>query len=385
VIGTVADPELVRHVSGRDEVETVQALEDAVSRGLLVEDGERYGYDFPYDALRDMVLDRIGLARHRLLNGRAADALIRSHAAAGTEVPAARVARHLSRAGRESEAHQWFWSAAQSSMALYAHREALGHLRSALALGHDPGTTHAATGDALTALGRYDDALVAYEQAAAATPPDAPDRLAVIEHKLAEVHDRLGDWEVARAHLESAAELLTTAGQLPMRAGVLADLALVSYRQGDPNAESVGDEARRLAEASGDPVSLSQAMNVLGVLAVGRGELDAAAECLEASLVQARAASSTELVVAALNNLARMHAQAGHLDHALRSAQEALDLGLAHGDLHRVAALHDHLADLLHQAGREPTAMEHLKAAAAAFGAVDESRARPEIWKLVAW
>ncbi len=79
VLGTVADPHLIRQVSGRDEVETVQALEDAVSRGLLVEDGERHGYDFPHDALRDMVIERVGLARLRLLNGRAADALVRQH------------------------------------------------------------------------------------------------------------------------------------------------------------------------------------------------------------------------------------------------------------------------------------------------------------------
>ncbi|MCZ3385997.1 MAG: AAA family ATPase, partial [Actinomycetia bacterium] len=228
VIGTVADPDLIRQVSGRDEVETVQSLEDAVSRGLLVEDFELHGYDFPHDALRDMVSERIGLARRRLLHGRAADALVRQHSADAGGVPAGRVARHLAFAGREPEAREWHWVAAQQSITVYAHREALEHLRSALALGHDPAVNHAATGDALTSLGRYDDAITAYEKAAAATPNDDPNQLAVIEHKLAEVHDRLGDWDVARAHLESAAELLEFQGGLAMRAQVAADLALVS-------------------------------------------------------------------------------------------------------------------------------------------------------------
>jgi DNA-binding SARP family transcriptional activator len=385
VIGTVADPDLIRQVSGRDEVETVQALEDAVSRGLLVEDPERHGYDFPHDTLRDMVIERVGLARLRLLHGRAADAFVRQHAADGGGVPAGRVARHLALAGREPDAREWYWVAAQQSITLYAHREALEHLRSALALGHDPAVNHAATGDALTSLGRYDDALTAYEKAAAAIPGDDPSQLAVIEHKLAEVHDRLGDWDVARAHLESAAELLEPDGGLAMRAQVAADLALVCYRQGDSGAEKIGEQALHLAVESGDAVSMSQAKNVLGVLACAKGHCDTAVGYLQESRDQAHVAGSTELEVAALNNLARLYAQEGDIDKALVSAQEALELGLAQGDLHRAAALHDHVADLYHRAGQQADAMEHLKAAAAAFGAVDEARVRPEVWKLVSW
>ncbi len=385
VIGTVADPDLIRQVSGRDEVETVASLEDAVSRGLLVEDSERHGYDFPYDALRDMVSERIGLARLRLLHGRAADAIVRQHGADGGGVPAGQVARHLTFAGREPEAREWHWVAAQQSITVYAHREALEHLRSALALGHDPAVNHAATGDALTSLGRYDDAITAYEKAAAATPSDDQNELAVIEHKLAEVHDRLGDWDVARAHLESAAELLEPHGGLAMRAQVAADLALVSYRQSDSGAEKVGEQALHLAVESGDAVSMSQAKNVLGVLACARGDRDTAVSYLQESRDQAHAAGSTELEVAALNNLARLYTQEGAIDRALVSAQQALVLGLAQGDLHRAAALHDHLADLYHQAGRQADAMEHLKAAAVAFGTVDEARIRPEVWKLVSW
>ncbi|MCZ3390141.1 MAG: AAA family ATPase [Actinomycetia bacterium] len=385
VIGTVADPDLIRQVSGRDEFETVQSLEDAVSRGLLVEDPERHGYDFPHDALRDMVSERIGLARRRLLHGRAADALVRQHSADGGGAPAGRVARHLAFAGREQEAREWYWAAAQQSITLYAHREALEALRSALALGHDPAVNHAATGDALTSLGRYDDAITAYEKAAAATPIDDQNELAVIEHKLAEVHDRLGDWDVARAHLDSAAELLEPRGGLAMRAQVAADLALVSYRQSDPGAEKVGEQALHLAVESGDPVSMSQAKNVLGVLACAKADFDTAVGYLRESKDEAHSAGSTELEVAALNNLARLYAQEGAIDKALGSAQEALELGLAQGDLHRAAALHDHVADLYHRAGHQAAAMEHLKAAAAAFGAVDEARARPEVWKLVSW
>ena len=103
VLGSVADPELLRQTSGRDESEVVDAVEDAVARGLLVEDTGRGGYDVPYDGLRDLVLERMSLARRRLLHSRAADALARRHAADRRTTPAALVAAHLASAGRDAE------------------------------------------------------------------------------------------------------------------------------------------------------------------------------------------------------------------------------------------------------------------------------------------
>lgn len=385
VLGSVADPELLRQTSGREESEVVDAVEDAVARGLVVEDSQRGGYDFPYDALRDLVLERMSLARARLLHGRAGDALARRHAADPRATPAALVARHLAAAGRDDEAGDWYWNAALEACSLYAHREALDHLRAALALGVDPAAVHRAGGDALTRLGRYHDALLAYEQAAAAVDPEASVELAVVEHKLAEVHDRLGEWSVAQAHLESAAELLAGEGSRAMMAQVGADLALVLHRQGHPDADDVARRALALATSSGDAAALAQSHNVMGVLSAGHGDHTAAASHLESSWVHARGLADVGPGVAALNNLARLRSQAGHVDQALDAAEEALALGLQHGDLHRVAALHDHVADLLHEAGRDAEAMDHLKAAAAAFAEVDDARLRPEVWKLVAW
>jgi len=386
VLGSVSDPELLRLTSGRDESEVVDAIEDAVERRLLVEDAQRGGYDVPYDALRDLVLERVSLARRRLLNSRAADALARRHGSDGRSASAAVIARHLRNAGRDEEAARWYWAASVDSKRMYAHREAIEHLRAALALGFDPARAHAAVGDALVRLGRYHDALVAYEQAAASVHPGHGPPLAVLEHKLAEVHDRLGDWPVAQAHLESAGELLADHDDLPRKAQVTADLALVEYRQGDVAASAVNAaQALQLAERSGDDAALAQSHNVLGVLAAARGDLTTATEHLERSRERARAASDVGLTVAAMNNLARVLEESGQIGEALVEAQAALALGVQHGDRHREAALHDHVADLLHRAGRDAEAMEHLKAAATAFAEVDDASKRPNVWKLVAW
>ncbi len=66
---------------------------------------------------------------------------------------------------------------------------------------------------------------------------------------------------------------------------------------------------------------------------------------------------------------------------------DSLQISEALGDRHRSAAIHSNLADMLHQAGDEQAAREHLKQSAVLFTEVGVSSEsyEPEIWKLVDW
>ncbi|MFI5065365.1 MAG: ATP-binding protein, partial [Streptosporangiales bacterium] len=390
VLGSGCDADLLRAVSGRGEAETVEALDEAVRRFLITEvpPAARTGapsYDFPYEALRDVVYEAATLARRRLLHGRAADALARRYDRDPVTTRAAAVAEHLQRAGREDEAAQWWWRAAGRARELFAHAEAYAHLRNAEALGYPQLDVAVALGDVLTVLGRYREALDEFEAAAASGDGDRAGA-AAIEHKLAEVHHRLGDWALAEAHLAAADQLLA-AGDAGRRARVAADRAVLAYRRG-AMAEAAGLAGRALGAArqAADPAAIAQALNVLGMLAARRGDVAAAAGQLRESLAQARGLPDPGPAVAALNNLARLLAEHGRAAEALPLAQEALALGSELGDQHRVAALHTNLADLLHAAGQREAAVAHLKEAARGFAAVDAGGApRPEIWTLVEW
>jgi len=384
VIGTAADPDLLRAACGRDEEETVEAIEDAVARGLLVERADRAGYDLPHDLVRDAALGRLSLARARLLHGRVADALARRNAVDPLRAPAGAVARHLAEAGRAAEAGVWFVEAARESSRLFAHAEAVEQLRAALALGSDPLSVHEATGQALVRLGRYGEALVAFEQAAALIDDDPP-RLGAIEHAIAGIHDRRGDWGLAEAHLEAARDLLG-APDAGLLAQVHADLALVHHRLGRTGeARAAAWAAAQLASAAGDMRAMARAGNVLGILAASEGDEATAVTNLEEAARLAGAVGDLDVRIAALNNLARVWHEAGRNEIALEAAAEALTLAERQGDLHRVAALHSQVADLLHALGRDAEAMAHLKASAAAFAGVHEAGARPEVWTLTEW
>ena len=390
VLGSGCDADLLRAVSGRGEAETVEALDEALARFLLIEVPPAGGtgapcYDFPYEALRRVAYESASLARRRLLHGRAADVLSARYERDPLSARAAVIAGHLQRAGREADAAGWWWRAAARARELYAHAEAHAHLRQALALGYPQVPGSIAVADVLTVLGRYREALAEYETAAAGSAGDHATS-AVIEHKLAEVHHRLGDWALADAHLAAAADLLPP-GDLSGRARVGADRSVVAYRLGDhTRAAGLGGAALADAQQAGDPAAIAQSHNVLGMLAASAGDAAAAEEHLRASLAEARRLSDPGAAAAALNNLARLLADTGRTGEALACATEALELGSELGDQHRVAALHTNLADLLHANGQREEAMGHLKEAARRFAAVDAGGVpRPEIWTLVEW
>jgi DNA-binding SARP family transcriptional activator/tetratricopeptide (TPR) repeat protein len=397
VLGSDNDADLLRAVSGRGEDEIVEAIDEALARSLLTEipppaAGQAPSYGFPYEALRRTVYESATLARRRLLHGRAADILVRRHERNPVTTRPGAVADHLQLAGRDAEAAQWWWRAAQLSRELYAHAEARAHLVRALALGYPQLPARIALGEVLLVLGRYREARAEFETAAALAGAgegaDAADRVvqASIEHKLADVHHRLGDWDLAEAHLSVVTELVAAA-EPGLLARAEADRAVVAYRRGDAGqAAGFGRAALADARAAADSGATAQALNVLGMLAARAEDAAAAENYLRDSLAEARKLPELGAAVAALNNLARLLAETGRVGEALEVAAEALELGSELGDQHRVAALHTNMADLLHADGRGEEAMAHLKQAARRFASVDVGDApRPEIWTLVEW
>jgi DNA-binding SARP family transcriptional activator/tetratricopeptide (TPR) repeat protein len=395
VLGSDNDADLLRLVSGRGEDEIVEALDEALGRSLLTEipppaANQAPSYGFPYEALRRTAYDSATLARRRLLHGRAADVLTRRYERDPATARAATVAEHLQLAGRDAEAAQWWWRAAQGARELYAHAEAHDRVGRALTLGYPQLPARIALGEELVVLGRYREALAEFETAAAlaGAGEGEGDRhmQASIEHKLADVHHRLGDWDLADAHLAVVTELVADAepGRL---ARAEADRAVVAYRRGDADqAAGFGRAALSCARTAADPGATAQALNVLGMLAARAGDTAAAETYLRDSLAEARRLPELGAAVAALNNLARLLAETGRIREALTVAAEALELGSELGDQHRVAALHTNMADLLHADGQGEAAMAHLKKAARRFASVDVGDTpRPEIWTLVEW
>jgi DNA-binding SARP family transcriptional activator len=380
VLGRRFDFDTLRTTSGRDDEETVDALDELLANGLLIEAaaGEAE-YEFSHQKLRELVYEEVSLPRRRLLHRRAAAAL--------PLVPEAEasIAQHLRDAGEQREAALHYERAADHATALHAHADALGFLEAAAAC--DPERAPALQepiGDLQTLLGDYAAARWSYETAAASAEGS---ELAALEHKVASVHQRRGEWDRAETRL-AAALAAAPAEPSGLRARIVADLALTLHRSGErAAARERAVEAGRLADDADDARARAQAHNLLGMLARADGQLDDARAELTVSLELADAMGDEAARVAALNNLALVARAAGDLGRALELTESALSACAEYGDRHREAALLNNLADLLHAAGDAEASMENLKRAVAIFAEVggDEATRLPEIWKLVSW
>jgi DNA-binding SARP family transcriptional activator len=390
VIGRSFDLTTVRLASGRSEDEVVVALEELMRRGLVREwsdaaDGS-IRYDFSHRRLRDAAYDTTSLARRRLLHRRTADALRSGHATAIHD-PIARFAligAHEREAGRPAEAVAAYLEAAARAEAVYANREAIEHLDAALALG-DPeaATAHARIGELRSRLGEYPAAIAALETAAALA---GPDELAGIETALGRVHRRRGDLAAAASHLDSA----LAAPRLPddLHARALTERSLVALRAGDLQTAATSASAARIAAArAGDPRLTGRAERLVGLVAWSRGDLATAIQALDDSVALASGDPDPTSSIAALTGRALALAASGAVDEGVAAAEQAIAACRRIGDRHLEAAVENHLADLLHEAGRQDESMIHLKRAVALFAEVGEGapEREPGVWALAAW
>lgn len=392
IIGRSFDLGIVRQASGRSEEETIEAVEELTRRGLVREvpgvTAASIRYDFSHGRIREVAYEATGLARRRLIHRRTADALRLDPMAGGRDDLArfALIAGHEREAGRASEAAAAFLAAADRAESVFANREAIEYLDAAIALADptaDSAAAHARIGELRSRLGEYPAALAALETAAAlADPTDLP----AVEIALGRVQRRRGDLDAAASHLASA--LASPDLDPALRARALVERSIVALRAGDLDlARRSAAQAGDLATGIDDPRLAGVAERLLGLVAQASGDLPTARAALERSLAIAADDPDPTAAIAAEIGLALVLAASGAIDDAIAIAGSAIEACRRIGDRHLEAAVENHLADMLHDAGRPDASMDHLKRAVALFAEVGEGvpERDPGIWALAAW
>lgn len=378
VIGTSSDFDAVKVVSGRSEEEVLQALDDLTRRGILRESGTEL--DFTHEQLREVAYSETTLTRRRLLHRRVAHHLVQLSGAARDPVAIAGAARHRLAAGDQSEAAALAIAAGDLAAGVFANVDALGHYEQALALTPEDPVISVRIGQMRTQMGHYPQALSSFEAARSRLLTERrQEEAAEAAHLLGEVYRRLGRWELAANEYQEAFAGSTTD---EIRSMIAANWAFVLHYNGETDeARMMADRALSHAEDSGDAAAMAQAHNLMGLLVESvrtrRTHLDRALEL----------ATDRRTRVAVLNNLALLLVEDGQLTEAIARGTEALEEAKAIGDVHRLGALHDNLADFHHRLGDEETAMAHLKEAVTLFASIDDRADErvPEVWLLKEW
>ena len=381
VIGRSFDLATVRHASGRSEGETVDALDESLRRGLVREAGT--AFDFAHGGLRDLAYESTTLTRRRLLHRRVAEALRLDLAGIGRDDLGrlALVAAHERDGGRTTEAAEAYRLAGSRAAAIFANREAIDYDEAALSLGHpDVAGLRSAIGRLRTRLGDYAGAITALEAAAAAADDaDLPE----IERLIAGAQLRRGDLVAASRHLEAALDGATEPATV---AQILVDQSVVLRLGGNlSGALAAAQHALDVAIEADDAAGIGPAHRSLGLIALASG--DARTARLESErAVAAPDRFDPTAQVAALTGLALAEAADGEIEASVEHGLAAVDICRQIGDRHLEGAVENHLADILHAAGREDESMVHLRRAVEAFAEIERDPAEPDpgIWMLSA-
>lgn len=372
VLGGQHEAAVLREASGRSEEEVVNAVEELVGAGLIRELPDTGALGFTLDAAERITYESTSRIRRRLLHRRAAEALESQARVENNARLAAAVAGHHEKAGSR-QAPSWYRIAGDLARRGYANEEARAFYETAIALGAgEVGDIHLALGELALAQGDYPTATRELRVAASRSTGETLSR---VEHRFGELHRMLGRFDLAEESFRKA-EL-----RHPRPAVLYADWALLRRRVGE------FDEALRMAHrslqeagAGGDPIEISRAYNILGLI---EPDPEIARNYIDHALTLS--ADSEPERMAALNSKAWLVAQAGDVDTARGLVEEAIAIAAATGHRHREAALINHLADLHHQAGREDEAEKTLTSAVAIFAEIDSGEREPELWLLSHW
>jgi hypothetical protein len=181
--------DLLAQTAGRSELEMAQGLDELEQRQLLADGDQRR---FSHDLVREVVYDGLSPWRRRILHRRAAEALGEVYARSPEKVAAQR-AQHYDAAGAYEQAVESYQLAASIARQLYAHEEAIAHLRRAIELSAETALEtvmhsqlHESLADNLTITGRFIPAEETYRTALTQMPQTERLRRAELQRKIAE-------------------------------------------------------------------------------------------------------------------------------------------------------------------------------------------------------
>ena len=315
----------LRRTAGRDEEETLAALDVLLIHRLLVEQDSGGGYEFSHPLVADLVRKDLSLARRSFLHRRAAEALEATYAG-HLENVAGQLTIHYVQAGRTIQAASYAQIAAEQALKLGAPTEAEHFYRQSLELEPTP-ERRLGLGKALYSLGDLTGARQAYHKAATEfekngnLPELVNTRLALADSfRLSQQGDQIIHW---------AEKALHTAGPNPTpeveaNANHLIGSGMLLQSRSLTEAEAHLNHAAQLAAENELHGLAAQIQFALGNILARSGNLRGALQAFTQTVSLALSAEDYFQVVLGHNNLA-YHAL---LADDLPTAKGQIELGL---------------------------------------------------------
>ncbi len=333
VIGRNCSFRLLGSVSGIDEQNSLDALDELLSARLVLETrNETRPYNISHERIREVVYARISEARREVFHRRALTALTNAKA------PSAEMAHHALSAKEWRLAFQHSLNAGDEAMRLYEVTTAAGHYETARSLlieskaevdTADCQRLYIQLGKAYETEFHHREALAIYEemQEQSSTRNSREMELAALVSlcKLLPLPYDSQDLEKAAALAIQALPLAQTLDDVKAQSQIELSLAR-THRFGDRQIESTLQHLRAAegwARKAGVRDELAMALLEIGVALMFLGQLAQAGTTLTEAMEIFRELDQSPWVLSCLHNLAIIQLQMGNFDPALTLMEEA--------------------------------------------------------------
>jgi tetratricopeptide (TPR) repeat protein len=314
VIGRRAPRILLLAVAARADLAEEAVLEalEICGRARLLMEADEDTYQLPHDLIREVLLTDLGTARRALAHRRVAEALEQGPGVPSIEV----LAYHYARSSEVEKALFYLERAGDAARARYAHAEAVEAYHQVverldtLGQGTEAAPVREKLGEALGLLGRYKEALVVLEQAAAAAQeahhPEAELRALAqigITHRWhGTMEDGLRRVEPRLAHLSDGEDSPGVAACYAALAQLY--LGVEQYQQ----QLAAAQRAASIAASLNDDRTLAVACGQQGLALCMLGDLPEAYQVLTEKVIPlAEAVGDASTLISTLNNVSVLY------------------------------------------------------------------------------
>ncbi len=327
VLGKEARAEHLWQLAELEEQVGLEALEEAVKRGLLREEaagrqgtGQPGRYRFAHQLMRDVVYTELGEARRHLLHQHALT-LLQTAGARSAEL-----AYHARMAGKAEAAYRYSVQAGDEAVAIFAVEDAIWHYEQARALFHEQ--VQQTMLELFPARGLPTIHVQDLAEQARVNSANFPE----VEHlyvSLGRAYSFLNAWEQAQ---EAYEELLAYAQQqrLPrLVCMTLNRLAILAVHQSfdKPKAQALLDEAWQMAQTSHDQRALAETeWNQAQITALVWKDQTRALPHAAHALELARGIHDKELEARSLSSLGMIYLHRGDFQEAMHTLEASLAL-----------------------------------------------------------
>jgi DNA-binding SARP family transcriptional activator/tetratricopeptide (TPR) repeat protein len=307
VLGQEATFDHLSRVTGLDEIQTLNALDEVLARQLLLEadeasqaSGPEPAYSFSHQKVGEVVYNQAGAARRRMLHRRAFEVLRVS------EAQAAELAYHALNAGLLAEAVQYSIAAGREALRLFAARVAASHFETAWQLAEKTSWP-----DSISSQDRQ-----------------------ILYTNLGRAYELFEAWSQAQEIYQAMYTYAQTIGSKTLECEALNHLATI-YINGLKDLQQATiflEQARWVAEQSGDRRGLAETEWNLSVVERTQQNTYSALQHSEQALRMARELGEPQLLARSLNSLAYVQSLLRQWEQVETYADEARHLYAAAGN-----------------------------------------------------